>query len=121
MRAPTVIRWSDGRLVATGSGGSNRIRTALLQLLVNLVDFEMDAEKAVKAPRMHLENGLLSVEGGFEPSTVEVLCEAYNDHQIWNELNMFFGGSHTVSLDSKGFSGAGDPRRGGVCCTVPRT
>ena len=47
MMAPTALAWRDGRRIATGSGGSNRIRTALLQVLVNLVDFAMDVEDAV--------------------------------------------------------------------------
>ncbi|NCF83641.1 MAG: Gamma-glutamyltranspeptidase, partial [Proteobacteria bacterium] len=39
MMAPTLLEWPDGDTVALGSGGSNRLRTAILQVLLNLIDF----------------------------------------------------------------------------------
>ena len=119
MMAPTMIQYPDGSQVATGSGGSNRIRTALLQVLVNLLDFGMTVEQAVCSPRIHLEGEKLSVEGGFKASEVEQLIALYAEHEVWEDLNLFFGGAHTVKKDTGGFSGEGDPRRGGVCRIVP--
>ena len=115
MMAPTIGLFPDGHRISTGSGGSNRLRTAILQVLLNLIDFNMDVEQAVNAPRIHYEDSLLSVEGGFDEQRIETLLEAYPDHQVWDEQNLFFGGVHTVDSDGKGFSGAGDPRRSGVC------
>ena len=114
MMTPTTILWPDGSRVATGSGGSNRIRTALLQLIVHLIDHGMPIEDAVSAPRIHFENGCLDIEGGFDGELVD-LCAAYPTHNRWDDRNMFFGGTHTVGVSNKGFSGAGDPRRSGVC------
>jgi gamma-glutamyltranspeptidase/glutathione hydrolase len=113
MMAPTVVEHA-GRLIALGSGGSNRLRTAILQTLGNLVDFGMPAGAAVAAPRIHLERARVSIEPGFAAAAVQPLLEAWPDHHLWSELNLFFGGTHTVVLDGQGFSGAGDPRRGGV-------
>ena len=118
MMAPTALAWRDGRKVATGSGGSNRIRTALLQVLVNLVDFAMDVEEAVAAPRIHVEGTFLSVEGGFDPERIAPVLEAWPDHQLWDAPNMFFGGAHTVASGPRGVEGAGDPRRGGACAII---
>ena len=64
MMAPTALRWPDGRLVATGSGGSNRIRSAVLQMIVNLVDHGMDVDSAVRAPRIHVEGPAAQRRGG---------------------------------------------------------
>ena len=114
MMTPTTIVWPDGRRVATGSGGSNRIRTALLQLIINLIDHEMSIGEAVNAPRIHFENDRLDIEGGFSDDLND-LMQAYPQHNLWNDRNMFFGGTHTVGYDKNGFSGAGDPRRSGVC------
>ena len=119
MMAPTALSWRDGRRIAIGSGGSNRIRTALLQVLVNLVDFEMDVEDAVSAPRIHLEDSFLSIEGGFDADRIAPVLEAWPDHQIWEAPNMFFGGAHTVASGPRGVEGAGDPRRDGVCAVIP--
>ena len=113
MMAPTALARRDGRRVATGSGGSNRIRTALLQVLVDLVDFEMEVEEAVAAPRVHVEDSFLSVEGGFDPERIAPVLEAWPEHQVWETANMFFGGAHTVASGPRGVEGAGDPRRGG--------
>ena len=118
MMAPTMLVWPDGRRVATGSGGSNRIRTALLQVLVNLVDFAMDVEEAVIAPRIHVEDAFLSVEGGFDAERLAPVLEAWPNHQLWDASNMFFGGAHTVSSAGRSVGGAGDPRRGGACAII---
>ncbi len=118
MMTPTALAWRDGRKVATGSGGSSRIRTALLQVLVNLVDFAMAVEEAVAAPRIHVEDSFLSVEGGFDPERIAPVLEAWPDHQLWDAPNMFFGGAHTVASGPRGVEGAGDPRRGGACVIV---
>ena len=118
MMAPTALAWRDGRKVATGSGGSSRIRTALLQVLVNLVDLGMDVEEAVAAPRIHVEDAFLSVEGGFDPERIAPVLEAWPDHRLWDAPNMFFGGAHTVAAGPRGVEGAGDSRRGGACAII---
>ena len=118
MMAPTVLVWCDGRKAATGSGGSSRIRTALLQVLVNLVDFGMDVDAAVTAPRVHVEESFLSVEGGFDPERIAPVLEAWPEHQLWTAPNMFFGGAHSVASGPRGVEGAGDPRRGGACVVI---
>lgn len=118
MMSPSIVRQTNGALIATGSGGSNRIRSALLQVLINLIDFRMDIETAVHSPRLHVEGQKLSVESGFKPSEIELLIRHYPEHEIWNERNLFFGGAHTVERGPHGFKGVGDPRRGGISCVV---
>lgn len=115
MMSPAVVELQDGTRFALGSGGSNRIRSALTQVLVNLLDFGMTPQEAVSAPRMHLEGEKLSIEPGFEASAMSALESAAPVTHIWPEKNLFFGGVHTVSVGHGGvFDGAGDPRRGGT-------
>ena len=113
MMAPTLAM-DDKRVIAIGSGGSNRLRTAILQTLNNLYDYGMDARAAVDSPRIHVEGDLLSIEPGFPESVAEQVCAAFPQHHRWSERNLFFGGTHTVIHEGRAFSGAGDPRRGGV-------
>ena len=113
MMAPCAVRWPDGRLLALGSGGSNRIRTAMLQVLINLVDFELPLEEAVHEPRIHFEDELLSVEGGVDPDRIRPLLDMYPSHHLWEGRNMFFGGTHCVLAKGSGFQAVGDSRRGG--------
>ena len=118
MMAPAVAEHA-GRLIALGSGGSNRLRTAILQTLSNLVDFDMSPAEAVAAPRIHLERSKLSIEPGFPADAVRLLTDHWPEHQLWDEPNLFFGGTHTVVYDGHQFTGAGDPRRGGALRIVP--
>jgi len=113
MMAPTLAE-DRHHLIAIGSGGSNRLRTAILQTLSNLIDFGMSPEQAVNAPRIHFERGRLDIEPGFPDDVVTALGVQYPDHQAWESHNLYFGGTHTVCWDGKAFTGAGDPRRGGV-------
>lgn len=115
MMSPAVAELPDGTRFALGSGGSNRIRSAVTQVLSNLLDFGMDPEQAVGAPRIHLEGETLSIEAGYAPETLGALISAVPRHHLWPERNLFFGGVHTVSIRHGGvFDGAGDPRRGGT-------
>jgi gamma-glutamyltranspeptidase/glutathione hydrolase len=119
MMAPTLVEdGARGETVALGSGGSNRIRSALLQVLTHRLDFDQPLEQAVARPRLHLEGERLEIEGGFPAATVDALAEHWPDHGLWPERNLFFGGAHAVAAAPEGFSGAGDPRRGGVATVV---
>ncbi|MCP5141990.1 MAG: gamma-glutamyltransferase [Chromatiales bacterium] len=117
MMAPTIALRGRER-IALGSGGSNRLRTAILQVLVNHIDFGMPLDEAVERPRVHHERGLASIESGFPEETLRAIQESYPEPRVWNDLNLFFGGVHAVSFDGRELRGAGDPRRGGVFQTV---
>jgi gamma-glutamyltranspeptidase/glutathione hydrolase len=115
MMSPAIAEMADGTRFALGSGGSNRIRSAITQVLVNLLDFGMTPDQAVSAPRIHLEGDMLSIEPGFAADAQEALEAIAPEAHVWPEQNLFFGGVHTVSVKHGGiFDGAGDPRRGGV-------
>ena len=115
MMSPAAAERADGSRLALGSGGSNRIRSAITQVFSNLLEFELSLEEAVLAPRIHLENDLLSIEEGFSPETLQALKDAAPETDLWAEKNLFFGGVHIVSASPDGhFDGAGDPRRDGV-------
>ncbi|PUB89077.1 MAG: gamma-glutamyltransferase [gamma proteobacterium symbiont of Ctena orbiculata] len=119
MMAPTLIVTDDGSSIVLGSGGSNRIRSAILQVIVNHLDYGMPLEQAVSFPRIHFENELLSLEPGIEPSIARALEDEFPRQQQWQNKNLFFGGTHCVMLDRKAIpSGIGDERRGGVCLSV---
>jgi gamma-glutamyltranspeptidase/glutathione hydrolase len=114
MMSPAVAELPDGTRYALGSGGSNRIRSAITQVLVNILDFHMSLEDAVAAPRIHLEGDMLSMEPGFSDEVMMALREIAPGTHLWPEKNLFFGGVHSVSVSPQGeFHGIGDPRRGG--------
>jgi len=108
MMAPTVVM-HDGQVeLVLGSAGSNRIRSALLQTIVGVVDHGLSARAAVHAPRVHFEDGTLFAEPGID---LERLTGPLVE---FGELNLFFGGVQAVLRRGAAIDGAGDPRRGGV-------
>ena len=119
MMAPTLMLSGNGMSVATGSGGSNRIRSAILQVLVNLIDFGMDVDRAVEFPRLHLEQETLNLEHQIALCDHEKLNGCFSEIKLWPDKNLFFGGAHTVMRSASGeLFGKGDSRRGGACIKV---
>jgi gamma-glutamyltranspeptidase/glutathione hydrolase len=119
MMSPSLLFLEDGTLMALGSGGSNRIRTAVLQVISNVIDHSMPLEAAVNRPRIHFERGLLNIEGGCSDAVRDGLMERFPACHVWEDMNLFFGGVHAVSYHPRnGFSGAGDPRRSGVAKAI---
>jgi gamma-glutamyltranspeptidase/glutathione hydrolase len=120
MMAPTIILQKDGSVTALGTGGSNRIRTAILQVAVNLLDRGMNLEAAVEAPRLHVErDGKTSFEPGLTEREERALLGVGENVHAWPERNLFFGGVHAARRHYKGgLEGAGDPRRRGVALIV---
>ena len=120
MMAPTIILEPDGTVTALGTGGSNRIRTAILQVAVALIDHGMRLEEAVEAPRLHVEKcGTVSFEPGLpEAAEAEFMALGEKAH-AWPARNLFFGGVHAARRHGNGgVEGAGDPRRQGVALVV---
>jgi gamma-glutamyltranspeptidase/glutathione hydrolase len=115
MMSPTLILEPNGDALVTGSGGSNRIRSAILQVILNHIDHRMPLEESVSHPRIHYENELLSIEPGHDQEACRRLLDEFKNQQHWKKKNLFFGGAHSVILHSDGtLSGSGDERRGGI-------
>ncbi len=113
MMAPTVVIGDGGVELVLGSAGSNRIRSAIVQVIAGVIDRGLDARAAVDAPRLHFEDGLVYAEPGVD---VAALRAAGREVREFERQNLFFGGVQAVERDpaTGALSGAGDPRRGGA-------
>jgi gamma-glutamyltranspeptidase/glutathione hydrolase len=108
--SPTIFSSEEGGLIALGSPGASRIPTAILQTLVNVLDFGMPLETAVLAPRFHAEGGLFAYEAGARTDDLD----RYEQVLVYEEPSMYFGGVNAVRLTPEGtFEAAADPRRSG--------
>ncbi|MDT8345438.1 MAG: gamma-glutamyltransferase, partial [Thermohalobaculum sp.] len=118
MMAPLAASWPDGRVALMGSGGSSRIRTALAQVLVGVIDRGLPLGAAIDAPRVHAEGRepMVDVElEGLPDAARAALMAAFPEACGWPARSMFFGGVHAVIRDARGsVDAAGDPRRDGV-------
>ena len=118
MMAPTMITRDGAPVVALGSAGSNRLRSAIVQTVVSVVDAGWDLRAAINRPRVHVEGGVLDVEGGITDEVVAALAADDHTTHRWGDRNLFFGGVAAVGVGPHGLTGAGDPRRGGAAAGV---
>jgi len=120
MMSPTIVMYRDKPEIVLGSGGSKRIRSAILQVILNIIDHEMPVSAAVNTPRVHWERGTFHVEEGVSDDALQTLEEEGINVFKWGERHVFFGGVHAVVADHTGdtLSGGGDRRRGGVSIDV---
>ncbi len=114
MMAPSLVVERGRPRLVVGSAGSVRLRGAILQAIVNVLDHGLGVEEAITAPRVHLEEQELHCEGGAEPAELDRL-EAMGYRLVrWRRRNLYFGGVSAVELRRDGsLAAAGDPRRGG--------
>jgi gamma-glutamyltranspeptidase/glutathione hydrolase len=116
MMAPTVVLREGAPELVLGSAGSNRIRSAILQTIVRVLDEGQPAGDAVRAPRVHFEDGVVYAEPGVDTGSLEAAGRAIGR---FRERNLFFGGVQAVQREQSGsFTGGGDPRRGGDAMIV---
>jgi gamma-glutamyltranspeptidase/glutathione hydrolase len=116
MMAPTVVLCDGEVILAVGSAGSNRIRSAILQTVVRVVEQGMGPAEAIAAPRLHFEAGVVQAEPGIDAAALARLEARGVTVARRPEINLFFGGVQAVARDPESgeLSGGGDPRRGGA-------
>ncbi len=113
--APTTGRTADGRVLAVGSPGADRITTALMQVLGQGCLGGAPLREAIEAPRLHVrfdEEGRAVVEHESDAAIEEAVRAsglASIDH---GDLSMYFGGVGAAHRHAGGaLEAAGDPRR----------
>jgi gamma-glutamyltranspeptidase/glutathione hydrolase len=118
MMAPSLLDLPDGRVVALGSGGSERIRSAMLSVLVGLVDRGEHADGAVEAPRIHWDGSGVQAEPPIDDDVVDALARL-GPVTSWTGRHLYFGGAHVVVRYPDGRVEAhGDSRRGGASAVI---
>jgi gamma-glutamyltranspeptidase / glutathione hydrolase len=114
MMAPSIVLRRGRPRLVVGSAGSARLRGAIMQVIVNVVEHSLGVEEAINAPRVHLDEDHLHCEGGTDPAALDELESRGYDLVRWRRRNLYFGGVSAVEVDADGsLAAAGDPRRGG--------
>jgi gamma-glutamyltranspeptidase / glutathione hydrolase len=97
-------------IVAAGSAGASRIRSALIDTLLGVLVDGLDLPSAIARPRLHVVDDTAHVEPGFPDDEVAALAAAGWTISRWPQRDHYFGGVTAVGAGGA----AGDPRRGGV-------
>ncbi len=108
MISPIIVTNRGKPILVTGSAGSNRIRSAVIRVVCNVLCNKMGVEEATTSPRIHFEGNILHLEPGIPEEDLAEIVERYQIER-WEQISLYFGGANTVTLHGC----AGDPRRGG--------
>lgn len=120
MMSPSIVVAPDGGVVGLGTGGSERIRSALVEVMVRLVDLGQPLPAAVSAARAHPNEDGLQVEPHMPSDVVEALAGAgLGPVNVWAAPGVYFGGVNAVQRMPDGSVVAvADGRRGGGALVV---
>lgn len=113
MMAPSFLENHEKKYIL-GSGGSKRIRSSLMQVISNIVNFHKPLEEAINTPRFNWDGKALQAEPGWSPEILNEIAEKIPVNS-WEKQNFYFGGVHGVSNDLEAY---GDPRRDGFAETL---
>ena len=117
---PTLVMSSGRPWIAIGTPGGHTIPQTTPQMLMNMIDFGMDIQQAIAAPRVSFVSGHLAVEAGILPSVRDELSALGDNVQVDTSDVRGLGNAHglTIEYDSEGkpvrFTGGSDPRGEGA-------
>jgi gamma-glutamyltranspeptidase/glutathione hydrolase len=115
--APTVILKDDQPFMVVGSPGATRIISTVVQLIVNVIDFQMNITEANDAPRMFCQkfDDYLHLESRFPDDVISSIKKKGHNVRVYGDYDLFFGGAQMILIDwdNKKFYGSADLRRGG--------
>lgn len=119
MMTPTLALVDGRPRLVVGSAGSVRLAGAIAQVIAAVIGCGLDVEAAIGRPRLHVDPGVVHVEGGWGTEIADGLEQDGWSVVRWADRNLFFGGASAVEVAPDGRLGAaGDPRRGGVGLVV---
>ena len=110
--SPTIVLKDGKPVLVTGSPGGSRIISAVLQVIVNVLDYKMDVAAAVAAPRVHHQwlPDEVRVEHGFTEDTLAAL--RVKGHRVIEPLGRT--SANSIGVTDQGLLGAPDPRSRGA-------
>ena len=112
---PTIVLKDGQPYIVTGSPGGSTIITVVLQLLLNMLDFDMNVMEAAAAPRIHHQwlPDTVITERGISPDTLRLLEE--RGFQLprgpdGRLVTRILGRTNSIARQNGYFFGAADPR-----------
>jgi len=112
--SPLVVK-KDGKVRwVIGSPGAGRIGSTIIEILVNLIDFDMDLETAIRTPKFSGYDVYkeIQLEDNFPPKTISFLEELGHKVKKYPYPDLYFGGPNTIAVSDDGvLTGVGSIRR----------
>ena len=115
--APTMVFDNDALIMVLGAPGATAITMAVLQVILNVVDFEMSLTDAVAAPRFCATSDVIDVVNRIPKFVTEELEEM--GHPIArSHLSYTLAAVHGIQVSNGEWIGAADPARDGMALQV---
>ncbi len=112
------IAFRDGEpRVVLGAPGGTQIAMGVLQVLLNIMDFDMSAVEAVSAPRFSATSNAIDITNRIADYVVEPLRDDGYEI-IRSALTFGIGAVHAIRIDGDRISGGADPGPDGVALGV---
>jgi gamma-glutamyltranspeptidase/glutathione hydrolase len=112
--APTLVLRQGTPFMTVGTPGATRIITALSQIIMNVVDYRMDIQSAIEAPRIHAMTRDVFLEDRIPADVRDALTLLGHPLQVRGAMDLFFGGAQGIMVTPIGvLYGGADPRRDG--------
>jgi gamma-glutamyltranspeptidase/glutathione hydrolase len=110
--SPTIVLKDGKPVLVTGSPGGSRIISTVLQVVVNVLDYNMDVAAAVAAPRLHHQwlPDEVRIERGFSDDTLAALRA--KGHRVVEPMGQT--SANSIAVTPSGLLGAPDPRTRGA-------
>jgi gamma-glutamyltranspeptidase/glutathione hydrolase len=118
--SPTIVSRGGKPVLVIGSPGGSRIITVVVHLILNMVDYGMNLQEAIDAPRFHqqwLPESTAVEEFALSPDTRRMLADMghkFTDSRQWSHAIGIIVGAPSLggaARDGNRFFGANDPRR----------
>ncbi len=113
--APMVVK-KDGEVRwVLGSPGAGRIGSTLIEILVNLIDFDMSLELAIRTPKFTGYDAYkeIQLEDDFPQKTVDLLEQLGHKVKRYEHPDLYFGGPNAIAVKEGVLTGVGSIRRHG--------
>jgi len=115
--SPTIVLKNKKPHIITGSPGASQIPTTVVEVISNVIDFQMGADSANAAPRFNARkfNEFITVEDRFPALVIQKLEALGHNLQMRQPYDLYFGGVQLIIVDPKTgmIEASADPRRNG--------
>jgi gamma-glutamyltranspeptidase/glutathione hydrolase len=115
--SPTVFLKDGAPWLVVGSAAGPRIITAVLQVVLNIVEHGMNVQEAIAAPRFHFQGGsdkMMWMEGRVDPSVRADLKGRGYRITVEDDVTFMFGGVHAILSENGRIHAGADIRRDGA-------
>ena len=115
---PSIVFEGDKPMLVIGAPGATQIAMGVLQVSLNVLDFEMSMLEAVSMPRFSATSDVIDLSNRI-PRSVERELNALGYQTVRSPLSHTFAWVHGIKITAEGMEGGADPATDGMALSAP--